>query len=124
STAANTVSGVISSGAGSTGVTKRDAGTWTLSAPNTYTGATTVLDGTLNVTGSLGNTATAVSGGTLSLQSAGAISQNTVTVSGTGSLVQTVDNAISGTASLAAQKSMTLATPNNYTGDTTINAGT
>jgi fibronectin-binding autotransporter adhesin len=45
-----TVSGAISDGTGSTGVTKRDAGTWTLSGANTYTGATTVEGGTLTLT--------------------------------------------------------------------------
>lgn len=124
STAANTVSGVISNGTPATLVTKRESGTWTLSGINTYTGATSVQDGTLVITGSLGNTPVAVSGGTLSLQNASAISQNVVTFTNTGTLTQTVDNAISGTASIITQKPLTLSVANNYSGDTTINAGT
>lgn len=124
STADNTVSGVISNGTPATLVTKRESGTWTLSGINTYTGATTVQDGTLAITGSLGNTPVNVSGGTLSLQNASAISQNVVTFTNTGTLAQSVDNAISGTASIVAQKPLTLSVANNYSGDTTINAGT
>jgi len=41
---------------GSGVLTKRDAGTWILSAANTYSGATTISGGTLLVNGSLGNT--------------------------------------------------------------------
>ena len=59
-------------------------GTSTLSGLNTYTGGTTVTAGTLNVTGTLGNTAIAVNGGTFSLQNAGAVKQNTITVGGRG----------------------------------------
>ncbi|MCW1884299.1 autotransporter-associated beta strand repeat-containing protein [Luteolibacter flavescens] len=53
STAANSVSGVISNGVGAntiTAVEKIDAGTWTLSGDNTYTGSTTVTAGTLSIT--------------------------------------------------------------------------
>ena len=50
-----TISGSVSSGAGT--LTKLGSGTLTLSGSNSYTGATTVSQGTLNVTGSLGTTA-------------------------------------------------------------------
>jgi autotransporter-associated beta strand protein len=46
------------------GLAKSGAGTLTLSASNTYSGATTVSSGTLLVNGSLGNTTVTVNGGT------------------------------------------------------------
>ena len=51
----NTVSGVIADGTASSfiAVTKTDGGTWALTGPNTYTGATTVSGGTLDVNGSI-----------------------------------------------------------------------
>jgi autotransporter-associated beta strand protein len=67
----NTISGIIRNGggglvAGTTGVTKEDAGKWILSGANTYTGATTVTAGTLLVNGSLASgSAVAVNGGVL-----------------------------------------------------------
>jgi autotransporter-associated beta strand protein len=61
-----TVSSVISSTSGDMGLTKAGLGTLTLSAANTYTGATLVTAGQLRVNGRLGNTAVTVqSGGTL-----------------------------------------------------------
>ena len=45
------------------GLTKNGTGMWTLSGASTYTGATAVNAGTLNVTGSLGNTAVTVAAG-------------------------------------------------------------
>jgi autotransporter-associated beta strand protein len=59
---AYTYTGVIS-GAGI--VVKMSAGTLTLSGINTYTGSTSIIGGTLQITGSLANTAVSVSGGTL-----------------------------------------------------------
>lgn len=48
-----------------TAITKVGTGSWTLSGNSIYTGATTVSNGTLIVSGSLGNTTTTVDGGTL-----------------------------------------------------------
>lgn len=42
-------SGMISNGTGTVTVTKEGAGTWTLSGANSYTGSTTVSDGTLSI---------------------------------------------------------------------------
>ena len=54
------VSGILGNGADSSSVTKSGDGTMTLTAANTYIGATTVSVGTLFVNGSLGNTAVSV----------------------------------------------------------------
>jgi autotransporter-associated beta strand protein len=60
------VSGIITNGVGTAGVTKSGTGTWTLSAANPYTGPTTVNSGTLLVNGSLNaGSAVTVNGGTL-----------------------------------------------------------
>ncbi len=55
-TTANTVSGIISNGsAASLGVTQNGAGAWTLTGANTYTGATTINNGTINISGAAGS---------------------------------------------------------------------
>ncbi|MBU3666587.1 MAG: hypothetical protein FGM15_12035 [Chthoniobacterales bacterium] len=52
-TGSNTISGVIVDNSGATvAVTKTDAGKWILSGNNTYTGATTIQQGTLVLSGS------------------------------------------------------------------------
>ena len=75
---AQTYSGTIS-GAGT--VTKSGAGTLTLAGANTYTGATTVSQGELQVTGSLGASAVTVTSGTLS--GTGSIAGNVTAQGGT-----------------------------------------
>ena len=120
----NTV-GAITTGA--RGVTRSGGGTWAFTGTNTYTGSTLINGGTTNATGTFGNTAITIKGGTLSLQNAGAVSQNQITLIGTGSLQETVNNALSGTAALALNSSTSLATlgsSNNFTGATTLNQGT
>jgi len=67
-------------------LTKDGTGTLNLGAAKSDTGATAISAGTTNVAGSFGNTAIGLSGGILSLQAADAVSQNTVTVGGTGSI--------------------------------------
>ncbi len=127
----NAVAYSLANASGTTGITGATAvsvtgsGSVTFNSPNTYTGATTISGGTLNVASTLGNTAIGVSGGTLSLQTADAVSQNTITVSGTGSLVETTNNAISGSAGLAVSGgTSTLSQANNYTGQTNLTGGT
>lgn len=90
-TDANTIQGVIAdglSGTLATALTKANGGLWILSGSNTYTGATTVSAGTLQVnnsTNGLGNSATAISlnGGTLSLRNNGAGNNGAVTFGST-----------------------------------------
>jgi autotransporter-associated beta strand protein len=74
--AANTYSGVVANGATGMTLVKTGAGTQTLSGANTYTGATTVSAGTLEVSGAAGaltaTTAVNINGGTLLLSGSAA----------------------------------------------------
>ena len=94
-------------------LTKLGAGTLILMSTNTYTGITTILDGTLSVTGTLGS-------GTYS---------NNITNSGTlsiGTTTQTLSGIISGTGALTkvGGGTLTLSNTNTYQGITTISGGT
>ena len=88
-TGANTIGGNIGDGSsGSNVALTAQGGAWTLGGTNTYTGATAVSAGILQVTGSLGSTsAVSVSGGSLVLSGSGSIGNAaTIAVSGAGSL--------------------------------------
>ncbi|MDL2285013.1 autotransporter-associated beta strand repeat-containing protein, partial [Oxalobacter sp. OttesenSCG-928-P03] len=110
---AQTLSGVIS---GSGNLTKDGAGTLTLSGANTYKGNTTVSNGILNVTGSLGNGNYA---GNVVIENAG-----TLTFDQTGN--QSLSGAISGAGALNKINigTLTLSGTNNLTGDMNVTAGT
>ena len=70
---------VNNSGTNKTSVTKAGSSTWTLSGANTYTGATTISNGTLVVSGSIASSAATVgSGATLALSGPGAAGAVTV----------------------------------------------
>ena len=76
-TNANTISGIIqnnlvtapATGSAAVSLTKAGAGTWTLAGDNTYTGSTTVSEGTLNLTGNR----SAVMGGIVDVLGAGSV---------------------------------------------------
>jgi len=125
--------------AGTTGLTKADAGTLALSASNSYSGGTTVNAGTLALqnANALGSGALTVNGGTLDLGgnnltavnlggTGGAISLggNTLTASMTSG--RQFDGTISGTGGLVKNGAsyLTLNGSNSYTGGTTVNGGT
>ncbi len=83
-----TGSGGSGANAGSWGINVNGAGTLVLSGANTYTGATTVMAGTLAVTGSIGNSDVTVSGGvfggsgtakSLTVQSGGTVAPGVLT---------------------------------------------
>jgi autotransporter-associated beta strand protein len=100
---------------GANGLTKDGLGTLTLTGSNTYSGGTTISNGTLQVgnsgiTGSLGGGDVTNNGALVFKRSDGII----------------VDNAISGTGSVAQAGSGTLILlgTNTYSGSTTINGGT
>jgi autotransporter-associated beta strand protein len=94
-----TVSTAAISGAG--GLIKDGAGTTTLSATNTYTGATTVSSGTLAVNGSITSAVTVATGGTLG--GSGTIT-GTVSISGNGTFAagNSIESLASGSLTLAA----------------------
>jgi fibronectin-binding autotransporter adhesin len=129
-----TYDGVIT---GSTAFIKDGNGILDLGGTNTYTGATNIDDGTLQITGALAQTAvTVVSGATYdsdttdtigSITGAGAIEINTgttLTVGGNNTST-THTGVISGAGNLIKEGTgtLTLQGTNTYTGDTTVNDG-
>jgi filamentous hemagglutinin family protein len=112
--AGGTIASIIGTGTG--GLTKKDAGTWTLNGANTFTGNITISAGTLTIGG-----AGALGGGAY----AGNIADNG-TFNYSSSLDQTLSGVISGTGALAktATSTLTLGGNNTYAGNTTIYAGT
>ncbi|MCF3650680.1 beta strand repeat-containing protein, partial [Synoicihabitans lomoniglobus] len=96
----STINGNITTGSGS--LIKDDAGTLTLAGANTYTGTTTINNGTVVAVShtALGTNAagtTVATGATLELQNGVTISGESLTVTGTGRLLNSSDaNAFSG----------------------------
>ena len=120
-TADNRIGGaIVNSSNGSTSLTKSGEGKWILSGNNTYTGATTISAGTLQI-GANGTS------GTLSTSSA--ITNNgTLVFSRNNTITQGTDFAsvIAGTGNVIKEGSGTLVLSgaNTYAGATTISAGT
>lgn len=103
---------------GSGGLIKVGAGTLTLAGHNSYTGGTTVNDGTLEVNslGDLGNTAQIDSKGTLSISEVQEATDGVVTVNGvSGSGVLAIN--------VADDAAQTLAVNSAFTGTTYIKSG-
>ncbi len=107
--------GVVQIGSGTLALTKTGTGVETLTGANTYTGATTIGTGTLQV----GN------GGATGALGAGAVTDNAVLIFDL-SAPAAVANAIIGTGVLtqAGTGTTTLTGANTYSGTTTIGAGT
>ncbi|MFN6017303.1 MAG: beta strand repeat-containing protein, partial [Verrucomicrobiota bacterium] len=118
----NTISGVIqnnivsgtATGTARIGLIKNGAGKWILGGNNTFTGSTTINQGTLEISG-----AGRLGGGSYA---AGISNNGTFIYSGSGSTLQTLSGAITGTGSLTYNGSSTLslAGTNTYSGGTTL----
>ena len=108
--ASSSVSGIIS-GTGSLVEQGGTATTLTLSGNNTYTGATTITSGTLQITGSTSGLTGAIADNSALIFAQTGNSSFGQVISGTGSVTQ------QGTATL------TLSGANTYSGNTTVNAG-
>jgi outer membrane autotransporter protein len=142
-TLANTITDQAGSGGtGSWALTKNGAGTLTLSAANSYSGATNLSAGTLSLSGSgtLGNAAGALNltGGTLDLGTTTQTRTGTITINGAtvsnGTLSSsgtfdtqsgTISAVLAGTGALAktGTGTVTLSGANTYSGTTTVSAG-
>ena len=81
------ITGGASDGAASLGISKVSSGTWILGGASSYTGATTVTAGVLQVDGTLGATAISLGAGTLRLTRGDAISGATSLTNTSGSAV-------------------------------------
>lgn len=137
----NIVQGTHFSSAGITGVgalTQLGPGMLTLTASNTYSGATTISGGTLQLgtgtsgqDGSINGTSGVTNNGTLVYNIAGNLTAG-YAISGGGGLVNvgsgavTLSGSISGGGSVAqaGPGTLTLSASNSYTGGTTLSAGT
>lgn len=136
-TGANTIGGVISDGSGTLGITKSGTGTWVLSGSNTYHGATTLGEGTLqaNNANALGGGDITFAGGTLQFTTASAGQDWATRIKNSTSPIRFDTNAqnVSFTGTIAATNNggliklgagtLTLSEANAYTGPTSVTAG-
>jgi autotransporter-associated beta strand protein len=135
-TGANTFSPVLGDNVGPTSLIKLGAGTWVLTAANTYSGGTAINGGTLQVSAdnNLGAATGSLSfdGGTLATTSTLTSSRTTTLNAGGGTFdvapasTFTMNGAIGGTGALikAGTGTLVFAGSNAYSGGTTIASGT
>jgi len=112
-----TIASVIANNGGATGLTKSGAGLLTLTAANTYTGATRINEGTLQMSGAGGWNATYA--GAITLASG-------TTFQYSSSTGRTISGNITGAGGFTKDTSsieLTLSGTNSYAGNTTISAG-
>jgi autotransporter-associated beta strand protein len=79
----NTISGAIVNSTGATSVTKTGAGTWVLAGTSSYTGATTISNGTLKVNGNIGTSSGVTVNNNGTLQGTGTVPALTLNSGGT-----------------------------------------
>ncbi|MGC3959972.1 MAG: autotransporter-associated beta strand repeat-containing protein [Verrucomicrobiota bacterium] len=110
----NTLAAALADNGGATAVTKNGLGKWVLTGNNTYSGATTIANGTLQV---------GVGGASGSLGSGNIVNNGSLVFNTTSTLT---NGTVSGTGTLTKDGSGTIILPgdNSYGGATTINAGT
>jgi len=115
STDTNTLAGTLGDQGGASSLSKTGPGMWILVANNTYSGVTTIGNGTLQL---------GVGGTTGSLGSGGILDNGALNVNRTSTL--TISSVISGGGSVNNNGTGTLILGNNetYTGGTTVSAGT
>jgi len=119
-TQGNAIANSTGTGGGAIGLTKLGTGSLVMDQTNTYTGATLISAGTLQLgsggtTGSLSTSSTITNNGTLAFNRSNAVAQGTdfaTVIGGSGSVSQIGSGTV------------TLSGANTYTGGTTISAGT
>ncbi len=119
-TDSNTLAAIIGDNEGATALIKSGTGTWVLTAASSYTGATTISAGTLQIgdggaTGSLSTSSALINNATLAFNRTDGVNQGTdfaSVISGSGGVTQ------------AGSGTLTLNGDNIYTGETNIRAGT
>ena len=124
-TGANTIAGRLqdssATGAYALSLTKSGTGTWVLSGANTYTGATTVSDGTLEI-GGAGQLGSGNYAGAIAIAAGKTFKYNSSAAQTLSGIIGTTG--IAGVLVKDGLGTLTLTNANIYTGGTTVSAGT